>query len=81
MILNYDNFEKKRTTYEQRKENIIKIAQQYKLTKINKAIIELTELIKLNNDLYTYFCDETNLKYYRVMNIGPIMPYFEELIF
>lgn len=80
MILNYDNFEKKKTTYEQRKENIIKIAQQYKLTKINK-VIELTELIKLNNDLYTYFCDEKNLKYYRVMNIGPIMPYFEELIF
>ena len=80
MILNYDNFEKKKTTYEQRKENIIKIAQQYKLTKINK-VNELTELIKLNNDLYTYFCDEKNLKYYRVMNIGPIMPYFEELIF
>lgn len=80
MILNYDNFEKKKTTYEQRKENIIKIAQQYKLTKINK-VNELTELIKLNNDLYTYFCDEKNLKYYRVMNIGPITPYFEELIF
>lgn len=54
--------------YEKLQYNIKKVAKEYNLEFIKKI------------DLYSYYFDKNNNITYKVLHVGPIIPYFEKCI-